>query len=46
LLPARGVAVVLKEGNTGGGFGVRGELNLEDSLVCLQPSGSVGRSNG
>src|SRR5438552_3670878 len=28
-------AVVLKEGNTGGGFGVRGELYSEDFLVCL-----------
>ncbi|TMJ53321.1 MAG: xanthine dehydrogenase family protein, partial [Alphaproteobacteria bacterium] len=28
-------AVVLKEGNTGGGFGVRGELYPEDFLVCL-----------
>ncbi|MBO0737307.1 MAG: xanthine dehydrogenase family protein [Alphaproteobacteria bacterium] len=27
-------AVVLKEGNTGGGFGVRGELYPEDFLVC------------
>jgi aerobic carbon-monoxide dehydrogenase large subunit len=27
--------VVLKEGNTGGGFGVRGELYPEDFLVCL-----------
>jgi CO/xanthine dehydrogenase Mo-binding subunit len=28
-------AVVLKEGNTGGGFSVRGELYPEDFLVCL-----------
>src|SRR6266850_8038730 len=28
-------AVVLKEGNTGGAFGVRGELYPEDFLVCL-----------
>ena len=28
-------AVVLREGNTGGGFGVRGELYPEDFLVCL-----------
>src|SRR5205085_2600820 len=28
-------ALVLKEGNTGGGFGVRGELYPEDFLVCL-----------
>jgi CO/xanthine dehydrogenase Mo-binding subunit len=27
--------VVLKEGNTGGGFGVRGELYPEDFLVCV-----------
>jgi aerobic carbon-monoxide dehydrogenase large subunit len=27
-------AVVLKEGNTGGGFGIRGELYPEDFLVC------------
>jgi CO/xanthine dehydrogenase Mo-binding subunit len=27
--------VVLKEGNTGGGFGIRGELYPEDFLVCL-----------
>src|SRR5438552_7002575 len=31
--PAAGV--VLKEGNTGGGFGGRGELYPEDFLVCL-----------
>src|SRR5207245_11439730 len=31
----RTTAVVLKEGNTGGGFGVRGELYPEDFLVCL-----------
>jgi len=28
-------AVVLKEGHTGGGFGVRGELYPEDFLICL-----------
>jgi CO/xanthine dehydrogenase Mo-binding subunit len=28
-------AVVLKEGNTGGGFGGRGELYPEDFLVCV-----------
>src|SRR5437764_1044327 len=28
-------AVVLKEGNTGGGFGIRGELYPEDVLVAL-----------
>jgi CO/xanthine dehydrogenase Mo-binding subunit len=28
-------AVVLKEGNTGGRFGVRGELYPEDFLVCI-----------
>jgi CO/xanthine dehydrogenase Mo-binding subunit len=28
-------AVVLKEGNTGGGFGIRGELYPEDFLVCV-----------
>jgi carbon-monoxide dehydrogenase large subunit len=28
-------AVVLKEGHTGGGFGIRGELYPEDVLVCL-----------
>ncbi|HYZ40194.1 MAG TPA: xanthine dehydrogenase family protein molybdopterin-binding subunit [Stellaceae bacterium] len=28
-------AVVLKEGSTGGGFGVRGELYPEDFLVCI-----------
>src|SRR5712691_6979156 len=28
-------AVVLKEGNTGGGFGIRGALYPEDFLVCL-----------
>ncbi|MBV9686582.1 MAG: xanthine dehydrogenase family protein, partial [Alphaproteobacteria bacterium] len=28
-------AVVLKEGNTGGGFGVRGERYPEDFLVCV-----------
>ena len=26
---------MLKEGNTGGGFGIRGELYPEDFLVCL-----------
>jgi CO/xanthine dehydrogenase Mo-binding subunit len=29
------MSVVLKEGNTGGGFGVRGELYPEDFLVCV-----------
>jgi CO/xanthine dehydrogenase Mo-binding subunit len=29
------VSVVLKEGSTGGGFGIRGELYPEDFLVCL-----------
>ncbi|HEY1260525.1 MAG TPA: xanthine dehydrogenase family protein molybdopterin-binding subunit, partial [Stellaceae bacterium] len=29
------VGVVLREGNTGGGFGARGELYPEDFLVCL-----------
>jgi CO/xanthine dehydrogenase Mo-binding subunit len=28
-------SVVLKEGDTGGGFGIRGELYPEDFLVCL-----------
>jgi len=28
-------AVVLKEGNTGGGFGIRGELYPEDFLACV-----------
>lgn len=28
-------AVVLKEGSTGGGFGIRGELYPEDFLVCI-----------
>ena len=28
-------SVVLKEGSTGGGFGIRGELYPEDFLVCL-----------
>src|SRR5204862_5129492 len=31
--PAAGI--VLKEGSTGGGFGIRGELYPEDFLVCL-----------
>jgi aerobic carbon-monoxide dehydrogenase large subunit len=35
LLGRSTTAVVLKEGNTGGGFGVRGELYPEDFLVCL-----------
>jgi aerobic carbon-monoxide dehydrogenase large subunit len=35
LLDRSTAAVVLKEGNTGGGFGVRGELYPEDFLVCL-----------
>jgi len=29
------ISVVLKEGSTGGGFGIRGELYPEDFLVCL-----------
>ena len=41
-------AVVLKEGNTGGGFGIRGELYPEDFLVCLaamrlEPAGQMDR---
>jgi aerobic carbon-monoxide dehydrogenase large subunit len=35
LLNRSSAGVVLKEGNTGGGFGVRGELYPEDFLVCL-----------
>ena len=35
MLGRSATAVVLKEGNTGGGFGVRGELYPEDFLVCL-----------
>ena len=35
MLGRSAAAVVLKEGNTGGGFGVRGELYPEDFLVCL-----------
>lgn len=35
MLGRSSAAVVLKEGNTGGGFGVRGELYPEDFLVCL-----------
>lgn len=35
MLGCSAAAVVLKEGNTGGGFGVRGELYPEDFLVCL-----------
>jgi aerobic carbon-monoxide dehydrogenase large subunit len=35
LLGRSAAAVVLKEGNTGGGFGVRGEVYPEDFLVCL-----------
>jgi aerobic carbon-monoxide dehydrogenase large subunit len=35
MLGRSSMAVVLKEGNTGGGFGVRGELYPEDFLVCL-----------
>ena len=41
-------AVVLKEGNTGGGFGIRGELYPEDFLVCARrdaigPAGQMDR---
>src|SRR6202047_1495671 len=35
MLGRSAAAVVLREGNTGGGFGVRGELYPEDFLVCL-----------
>jgi carbon-monoxide dehydrogenase large subunit len=35
MLGRAAAAVVLKEGNTGGGFGIRGELYPEDFLVCL-----------
>jgi CO/xanthine dehydrogenase Mo-binding subunit len=35
MLGRSAAAVVLKEGHTGGGFGVRGELYPEDFLVCL-----------
>ena len=35
MLGRSAAAVVLKEGNTGGGFGVRGGLYPEDFLVCL-----------
>ena len=35
MLGRSAAALVLKEGNTGGGFGVRGELYPEDFLVCL-----------
>ena len=35
MLGRSAAAVVLKEGNTGGGFGIRGELYPEDFLVCL-----------
>lgn len=35
LLGRSTAGVVLKEGNTGGGFGIRGELYPEDFLVCL-----------
>jgi len=35
MLGRSAAAIVLKEGNTGGGFGVRGELYPEDFLVCL-----------
>ncbi|HKS88306.1 MAG TPA: xanthine dehydrogenase family protein molybdopterin-binding subunit [Stellaceae bacterium] len=35
MLGRSAAGVVLKEGNTGGGFGVRGELYPEDFLVCL-----------
>ncbi len=39
LLGRSTAAVVLKEGNTGGGFGIRGELYPEDVLVCLAALG-------
>jgi carbon-monoxide dehydrogenase large subunit len=35
MLGRAAAAVVLKEGNTGGGFGIRGEVYPEDFLVCL-----------
>ena len=35
MLGRSAAAVVLREGNTGGGFGIRGELYPEDFLVCL-----------
>ena len=35
MLGRSAAAVVLKEGSTGGGFGIRGELYPEDFLVCL-----------
>ena len=35
MLDRSAAGVVLKEGNTGGGFGIRGELYPEDFLVCL-----------
>ncbi len=35
MLGRSAASVVLKEGNTGGGFGIRGELYPEDFLVCL-----------
>ena len=35
MLDRSAASVVLKEGNTGGGFGIRGELYPEDFLVCL-----------
>jgi carbon-monoxide dehydrogenase large subunit len=35
MLGRTAAGVVLKEGNTGGGFGIRGELYPEDFLVCL-----------
>jgi carbon-monoxide dehydrogenase large subunit len=35
MLGRSAAAVVLKEGNTGGGFGIRGELYPEDVLVCI-----------
>jgi CO/xanthine dehydrogenase Mo-binding subunit len=35
MLGRNAASVVLREGNTGGGFGIRGELYPEDFLVCL-----------
>jgi aerobic carbon-monoxide dehydrogenase large subunit len=35
MLGRSAAGIVLKEGNTGGGFGIRGELYPEDFLVCL-----------
>jgi aerobic carbon-monoxide dehydrogenase large subunit len=35
MLERSAAGIVLKEGTTGGGFGIRGELYPEDFLVCL-----------